>query len=139
VVCLLGLLAAGCGSSPKPKQPSPHANATSLLPMRVCLRHKGYSVSPDSASALATAPSRFDFIAVWNVLNPNGVALAVAISRTVGGATRAATWTREENKRIGKGVVDAPVVRFGRIDVLWTTGPRPRDTKAVYSCVKPSS
>jgi len=36
-------------------------------------------------------------------------------------------WTRGLNKRLGKGVVAAPVVRFGRIDVLWTAEPNARD------------
>jgi hypothetical protein len=107
--------------------------------MRLCLRHHGYAVSPESAATRGTAPSRFEFVSVWNVLNPNRIALAITISRTPTGAARAVAWTRASNKKVGKGVVRAPVVQFGRIAVLWTADPGKADKKGVYGCVRASA
>jgi hypothetical protein len=107
--------------------------------MRLCLRHHGYSISPESAATRGTAPRNFEFVTVWNVLNPNRVALTVTISRTAAGAARTVAWTRKSNAKVGKGVVRAPVVQFGRVAVLWTADPRPVDKSDVYGCVKQSS
>jgi hypothetical protein len=104
--------------------------------MRMCLRHHGYSISPESAAHLRTAPPNFDFVAVWNLLNPDRIALSVTISKSVAGARRAAVWTRRLNARIGRGVVHAPVVRFGRVNVLWTTDPGAADKSDIYGCVR---
>jgi hypothetical protein len=104
--------------------------------MRLCLRHHGYAISPEAASVRGSAPRRFEFQSVWNVLNPNRVALAITISRTTTGAKRAAAWTRQSNAKLGKGAVRAPVVRFGRVDVLWTADPGPADKNDVYGCVR---
>ncbi len=101
--------------------------------MRLCLRHHGYAISPESATVRRTAPGRFQFVSVWNVLNPNRVALTITISRTTTGATRAAVWTRRANARIGKGVVRAPVLQFGRVEVLWTADPGAADKSEVYA------
>jgi len=136
--CALVAGVAGCGSSGTKKQP-PRAAPSATTVLRSCLHRHGYSVSPEPAEKRRTAPARFEFSAVWNVLNPNRIALAMTISRTTGGAQRAAVWTRHLNAKIGKGVVKAPVVRFGRIDVLWTAEPGPADTSAVYGCVRASS
>jgi hypothetical protein len=104
----------------------------------VCFRHQGYAVSPESATTRATAPRRFEFYAIWNLLNPDRIALALTFSRTPAGAQLANVWTQKTNDRISKGKVHAPVVRLGRINVLWTTDPDPRDTKAIYGCVRGS-
>jgi len=141
LICLLAAAAAGCGaSSPKQaKAPTTTAKAVALAPIRSCLSRRNYNIQPDSLSALETAPRRFQFVTVWNLVNPNRVALALTISRTAEGAARAAAWTRRENRKIGKGVVAAPVVRFGRIDVLWTAKPDPPDVRNIYPCVRKSS
>ncbi len=107
--------------------------------MRSCFSRRGYRTTADSAKALATAPSRFQFVTVWNLLNPNRVALAITISRSVVGAKRAAVWTRAEDAKLGKGVVKATVTRFGKIDVLWTVEPGHADTTAIYGCVRPAA
>lgn len=135
LACVLASLLSGCGSSAKPAT-STQAAASRLLPLRLCFRQHGYSVAPDSATALHTAPRTFEFVAVWNLLNPNGVAVTVTISRSIDGAARAAAWTRQENAKLGKGVVTAPVVQYGRIDVLWTAAPERRDTSGIYPCVR---
>lgn len=93
-------------------------------------------MSPESRADLGTAPRRFDFVAVWNVLNPSRVALALTFSTDVVGAQRAAVWTRHANARIGKGDVRAPVVRIGKTDVLWTSQPGARNANDVYGCVR---
>jgi hypothetical protein len=129
------LLAAGCGSSKHAASP----RTTALQSLRLCLRGQGYAVSPESATVRATAPRRFEFYAIWNLLNPNRVALAMTFSRTPAGAKRANVWTQKTNDRIGKGKVHAPVVRIGRINVLWTTDPDTADTKSIYGCVRSSS
>jgi hypothetical protein len=100
------------------------------------LRKNGYTVTPESAADVGTAPRRFEFIAVWNLLNPSRVALALTFSRDTGGAEQATAWTRRENSKIGRGAVIAPVVRIGRIDVLWTAKPGVHDVKDVYGCVR---
>ena len=142
LVCLLAAVAAGCGSSSHGSAQTTQATTTThatqaskLAALEYCLRQHGYIVTPDSPAALRTAPRRFEFIAVWNLQNPNRVPVAVAISRSLAGATRAARWTRKLNRRIGKGVVKAPVVQLDKIDVLWTMEPRPPDRRNVYSCV----
>lgn len=140
--CLLAAAAAGCGgSSPAQVAPPAPGSAAARLSTRLCFRHQGYSVVPDTVKALGTAPANFEFLAVWSLLNTDGhhISLAVTFSRTVAGATRAAAWTRKENSLIGKGAVKAPVVQFGKIDVLWTTTPTGRDTRAVYGCVRTAS
>jgi hypothetical protein len=104
--------------------------------LRRCFRRRGYRVTPDSAAALKTAPRRFEFVTVWNLVNPNRLALAVTISRSTAGAKRAAVWTRKLNNKIGKGAVKAPVVQFGKIDVLWTDEPDPPDRTNIYGCVR---
>lgn len=137
LVCVLATVAAGCGSAHKDTATTSHAAADPLLPLRQCVERQGYSVTPDTPAALRTAPGRFRFVAVWNLLNPNNrVALALAISRTNEGARLAAAWTRKTNARLGKGVVKAPVVQFGRIDVLWTAEPARPDTASIYGCVR---
>ena len=102
--------------------------------------------------ALATArgqPSRLTrreqlavVVAVWNLVNPDlnrkRVALAITVSRTRAGASRAAAWLRKTNKRISKGVVRAPVVQFDKLNVLWTTDPATGDTHDIYGCVRQS-
>jgi len=138
--CLVATIVAGCGSGSKPVQaPARRSTASALMPMRLCFRRHGYSVAPEHASDLRTAPRRFEFVAVWNLLNPDGIAVAVAVSRSVEGATRAAVWTRNENAKLGRGVVIAPVVQFGKVDVLWTAKPAPRDVRGIYGCVRLSS
>jgi len=124
---------AGCGSSGK------HGgNGVAIAALRTCLRSHGYSVEQETAQDVGTAPSRFEFVTIWNLVNPNNrVALALTISRSTVGAAQAAAWTRTENKKIGKGVVKAPVVRFGRIDVLWTAEPGALDVRDIYGCVRP--
>jgi hypothetical protein len=111
--------------------------------MRLCLRHHGYEVSPESASVRGTAPRRFEFVAIWQLLNADPslrrVSLALTISKSAAGAARAAAWTRRENAKLGKGVVHAPVARFGRIDVLWTAEPGRADARDIYGCVRPAS
>ena len=138
---MLAAVSAGCGSSShgsaqSTTQTTTHATqASKLAALEYCLRQNGYVVTPDSPAALRTAPRRFEFIAVWNLSNPNRVPVAVAISRSLAGATRAAKWTRTFNVKLGRGTVKAPVVQLDKIDVLWTMEPRPPDRRNVYSCV----
>jgi hypothetical protein len=135
VVCwLLGAGAAGCGSSGNHTTSVPPKSTLSSL--KSCFERRGYSVDVEPPSVRGTAPPSFEFVAVWNLLNPDRIALAVTVSKTGAGAARAAAWTRRTNKRIGKGVVRAPVVQFDRINVLWTTDPSTRDTHDIYGCVK---
>jgi hypothetical protein len=133
LACLLAVTAVGCGSTPPPATTTSAPHPSPLAPLRTCLRHHGYAISPESAADVHTAPRRFEFIAVWNVLNPSRVALALTFSRDTGAAQQAAVWTRRENAKLGGG---APVARIGRIDVLWTATPGLLDTKAVYGCVQ---
>jgi hypothetical protein len=138
--CLLATLAA-CGSSSPTGARTPTTTArasaaSALTPLRQCFRRRGYGVTPDSPSALQTAPRRFELVTVWNLVNPNRLALAVTISRSVRGATRAAVWTRKLNAKLGKGVVKAPVVQFGKLNVLWTDEPDPPDKAKIYGCVR---
>ena len=106
--------------------------------MRTCLRKEGYTIAPESAADLRTAPHRFEFIAVWNLLNPSKlrVALALTFSSDTAGAEQAAAWTRRTNTKISRGKVLAPVVRIGKVDVLWTAKPAAPDVKDVYGCVR---
>jgi hypothetical protein len=146
LACLLALCAAGCGSSGQGSTltsqhgASQHGasqhGASPLLSLRLCLRRHGYSISPESLADLGTAPRRFQFVAIWQVLNPSRVALALTFSRDTAGAKRAAAWTRRENAKIGRGVVLAPVVRIGKVDVLWTATPGVHNINAVYGCVR---
>jgi len=135
LVCLLVVAAAGCGSSKKQtKPPSPY------LTLRLCLRHRGYAVTPESAKVRGTAPRSFQFVEIWQLLNQDPtlrrIALTLAISKSAAGAERGADWARKENAKLGKGVVKAPVARFGRYDVLWTAEPGPGDAKDIYGCVR---
>jgi hypothetical protein len=139
LVCLLGAGVAGCGSSGK--HPTTTAVARSTLPtLKSCFERRGYNVAVESAQVRGTAPKAFEFVAVWNLVNPNGkrIALAITVSRTRAGAARAAAWLRKTNKRIAKGAVNAPVVQFDKLNVLWTTDPDPRDTRDIYGCVRKS-
>ena len=142
LVFVLAAVSAGCGSSSHgsarttTQTTATHATeASKLAALEYCLRQNGYIVTPDSPAALKTAPRRFEFIAVWNLQNPNRVPVSVAISRSLAGATRAAKWTRKFNAKLGRGAVKAPVVQLDTIDVLWTMEPRPPDRRNVYSCV----
>jgi hypothetical protein len=130
---------AGCGASSGKQATKQSFAQTPIGAMRVCLRKHGYAVSPESAKVRGTAPKEFEFVAVWNLLNPDRIALALTISKTEAGAKRANAWTQKTNDRIGKGVVHAPVVRFGRVNVLWTTEPDPPDESAIYGCVRAAS
>ena len=134
LACVVAIGVAACGSSGSHKQPPTAPSATSVL--RSCLRHHGYSIDVESPAVRATAPKNFEFLEVWNLLNPNRIALAMTISRTPAGAARAAAWTRRTNARISKGAVRAPVVQLGRINVLWTAEPGPADKTAIYGCVR---
>jgi hypothetical protein len=138
LACLLAVGLAACGSSgKKAAAPSPYTA------LRLCLRQRGYAITPESATVRATAPKRFEFETIWNLLNPDlnarRIALALAISRSEAGAQKAAVWTRDLNKKLGKGVVHAPVKRIGRVDVLWTAEPRSDEAKDVYRCVRSSA
>jgi hypothetical protein len=135
VVCLLAVSAAGCGSSGKATTTSARKVAPLAL-VRTCLRRDGYAVTSESPADVRTAPRRFEFIAVWNLLNPSRVALAMTFSRNTVGAEKAATWTRRENAKIDRGAVAAPVVRIGKTDMLWTAKPGAHDVKDVYGCVR---
>jgi hypothetical protein len=137
IVCLLGVGAAGCGSSGQGTTTSTAAQSpTPQDSLQACLTRKGYAVTPESPGEVETAPSRFKFTAVWNVLNPSRVALALTFSRDADGAKQAAAWTRTENSKLGRGAVRAPVVQFGKIDALWTATPGARDAKEVYGCIR---
>jgi hypothetical protein len=104
--------------------------------LKTCLSRDGYALTPESAADVRTAPRRFEFTAVWNVLNPSRVALALTFSRSTGGAERAVVWTRRTNSKLAKGALSAPVVRFGKIDVLWTSKPGARNMNDVYGCIR---
>ena len=135
LICLLVVGVAGCGSSKKQaKPPSPY------LSLRLCLRHHGYAVTPESARVRGTAPANFEFVTIWQLLNQDPslrrISLTLTISKSTAGAARAAAWLRKENAKLGKGVVHAPVARFGRYDVLWTAEPGPGDARDIYGCVR---
>lgn len=137
---VLAVGAAGCGSSKKPAETAATTRSASpVASLRSCLSRHGYQVTPETAEVRGTAPDRFEFLSVWNLLNPERIALAVTISKTPAGAARAAAWTRQENEKLGKGVVHAPAVQFGRIDVLWTAAPNRADRNDIYGCVRSSS
>jgi len=135
LVAVLAVCATGCGSSRRQATTTTTSPKAQLVPVRTCLRQKGYAVTAESADDVRTAPPRFEFFAVWNILNPSRVAVALAFSRTADGAKQAAIWTRRTNAKIGKGAVAAPVVRLGTVDVLWTAAPGPKDVKDVYGCL----
>ena len=137
MACLLAFTAGGCGSSRRVPAAATHAPAP-FARLKSCLRKSGYAVSPESVADLHTAPRRFEFTAVWNLLNPSRVALALTFSRNTTGAKEAVAWTRASNAKIGKGVVAAPVVRIGKVGVLWTATPGRRSTKDVYGCIRRS-
>lgn len=137
LICVLTAAAAGCGSStPKPAQTVSKPHVSALSRVRSCLNRLGYAIGPDTAAALQTAPRRFEFVAVWNLARLKRIQVAITFSRSVEGARLAATWTRKENKKLGKGVVEAPVVRIGKIDVLWTAKPGARQVREIYGCVR---
>ncbi len=145
LVCLFAVSAAGCGSShhaakpPAPKAPAPKTPAPKPAPfasLESCLEHHGYGVTPESPGDVATAPARFRFTDVWNVVNPSRVTFALTFSRSLSGAKQAAAWTRRTNAKMGRSLVAAPVVRIGRIDVLWTATPGPPNTTDVYGCIR---
>jgi hypothetical protein len=141
LLCLVVAGAAGCGSSGAHTTTS--AAAKSPLPsLKSCLERRGYKVDVEPPQVRATAPKAFEFVAVWNLVNPDlnrkRIALAITVSRTRAGAARAAAWLRKTNKRIGKGVVRAPVVQFDKLNVLWTTDPSTGDTRDIYGCVRQS-
>lgn len=134
--CVLAVCAAGCGSQGHERTVSSGSVTSARLSLRLCLRKNGYAVSPESVADIGTAPRRFEFVAIWNVLHPSRVALALTFSRDTAGAERAAAWTRHENAALGRGAVAAPVVRIGKIDVLWTAQPGVHDVSGVYACVR---
>jgi len=127
--------AAGCGSS-TPKATTTVRHETPAARLTACLKHHGYAVTPESPADVATAPRRFKFVAVWNVLNPTRVALAITFSTNTTGAKQAVVWTRRTNAKIAKGLVRAPVVRIGKVDVLWTSTPGRRNAHDVYGCIR---
>jgi len=131
----------GCGSSGKHTTTS--AVVKSPLPsLKSCFERRGYKVDVESPQVRGTAPKEFEFVAVWNLVNPNPnqkrIALAITVSRTRAGAARAAAWLRKSNKRIARGAVRAPVVQFDKLNVLWTTDPATGDTHDIYGCVRQS-
>jgi hypothetical protein len=140
LVCLFAVSAAGCGSShhaakpPAPKPPAP--KPAPFASLESCLESHGYAVTPESPADVATAPARFQFTGVWNVVNPSRVAFALTFSRSLTGAKQAVVWTRRSNAKMGRSVVAAPVVRVGLIDVLWTATPGTANTTDVYSCIR---
>jgi hypothetical protein len=143
ILVLVAAGAAGCGSQGKSSTGSSSTTTTAqvsgvpVASVKKCLRSHGYTVSPESAKDIGTAPDNFEFVAVWNLLNPGNVALALTISKSTAGATRAAVWTRAENTKLGKGVVGAPVFRIGRVDLLWTSPPSHGVLAVVTGCVRP--
>jgi hypothetical protein len=140
LVCLLAVSMAGCGSShqaakaPAPKPPAPKPAPFALL--ESCLESHGYAVTPESPAEVETAPARFQFTGVWNVVNPSRVTFALTFSRKLSGAKQAVAWTRRTNAKVGRSVVAAPVVRIGLIDVLWTATPGIANTTDVYNCIR---
>jgi hypothetical protein len=147
LICLLATTAAGCGSTHKGATSTPTTTAAPptttqavvdpLARLTRCFEGQGYTVTPITPEALQTAPRRFQFIAVWDLLNPNArVAVSLAISKSIAGAKLGAAYTRKLNAKLGKGVVKAPVVRLGRFDVLWTAEPAGVDTASIYGCVR---
>jgi hypothetical protein len=135
MACLLALSAGGCGSTRRVPAAAAHA-PTPFERLTTCLQKSGYAVTPESVASVHTAPRRFEFTAVWNLLNPSRVALAMTFSRTTTGAKEAAAWTRATNAKVGRGLVPAPVARIGKIDVLWTATPGARSTNDVYGCIR---
>jgi hypothetical protein len=133
--CLLAVSAAGCGSSGHPTTTSTTA-ASPVVRLKTCLRRNGYTLAPESAADVRTAPRRFEFTAVWNVINPSRVALALTFSKNTVGAEKAAAWTRSTNSKLARGALSAPVVRIGKIDVLWTSKPGTRNMNDVYGCIR---
>jgi hypothetical protein len=140
LVCLLAVSAAGCGSSGHGATTTSSVRpATPIDLLKTCLRRDGYTLSPETSADVRTAPRRFEFTAVWNVLNPSRVALALAFSKSTGGAEQGAAWARRTNAKIGRGAVSAPVIRIGKIDVLWTSKPGALNMKDVYGCIRASA
>lgn len=128
----------GCGSSGNGK-PKAKASVSPVTVLKRCLRAQGYTVEPESPEDVHTAPRRFAFVSVWNLVQPANFTLALTISKSTHGAAEAVVWTRAENAKIGKGVVRAPVVQFGKIDLLWTAVPNARDVREVDGCVRPGA
>jgi hypothetical protein len=142
LACLLAVSAAGCGSSGHGTTTTTTTSARPPTPagsLKACLRKRGYTVTPESPADVATAPHRFEFTGVWNLLNPSRVALALTFSRSTAGAKQAVAWTRRTNAKIGKGAVSAPVVRLGKVAALWTAEPGARDARDVYGCIRRST
>ena len=140
LACLLALSATGCGSSAhKATTTSAPPTTTPISRLKTCLQKNGYELTPETPADVRTAPRRFEFTAVWNVLNPSRVALALTFSRNTGGAQKAEVWTRRTNSKLAKGALSAPVVRFGKIDVLWTSKPGVKNMKDVYGCIQQSA
>ncbi|HUJ92758.1 MAG TPA: hypothetical protein VLW05_08660, partial [Gaiellaceae bacterium] len=61
---LVSLVAAGAAGATARRGQAGASVAGSLT---ACLRRHGYQVSPETAAEVHTAPSRFDFVAVWNL------------------------------------------------------------------------
>jgi hypothetical protein len=145
LACLLVASAAGCGSSShkaatttttqKTTTATTQETGAPFAPLMTCLEGIGYNVIPESPGDVETGLPRFEFITVWNLQNSARVTLALTFSRTTHGAEQTTIWTRREDSKIGKGVVAAPVVRIGKINVLWTAKPRVRDARNVYGCI----
>jgi hypothetical protein len=142
LLCVVAALLAGCGSSGRHPTTTSAVTKSPLPSLKSCFEKRGYTVAVESAQVRRTAPKEFEFVAVWNLVNPDlnrkRVALAITVSRTRAGASRAAAWLRKTNKRISKGVVRAPVVQFDKLNVLWTTDPATGDTHDIYGCVRQS-
>jgi hypothetical protein len=137
ILVVAALCVAGCGSGTA--RPKASATGAADLALRKCFRARGYAISPESAQARGTAPRRFEFVTVWNLVKPVSISFALTISKTTRAAEAAAVWVRGENAKLGRGAVLAPVVRFGKVDVLWTAEPRPQDARTVYGCLRPSA
>jgi hypothetical protein len=140
LACLLTGSLAGCGSSGNHTTTTSAVAKSPLPSLKSCFEKRGYTVDVESPQVRGTAPKEFEFVAVWNLVNPDPtrkrIALAITVSKTRDGAARAAAWLRKTNKRIAKGVVRAPVVQFDKLNVLWTTDPATGDTHDIYGCVR---
>ena len=135
-VLLAGAGLAGCGSSPVHAKLKSRRSESPIAALSKCFQSRGYAVDPESLENVETAPRRFGFLEVWNLEQSEHISFALTISRSVSGAAQAVVWTRAENAKLDRGAVAAPVVRFGKVDVLWTAAPRPRDTVLVYGCLR---
>lgn len=127
---------AACGSSPVHAKAKTSPRESPIAALSRCLQARGYAVDPESLENVETAPRRFEFLEVWNLEQSAHISFALTISKSVQGAAQALVWTRAENAKLDRGAVAAPVVRFGKVDVLWTAAPRHRDTALVYGCLR---